>query len=1126
MSGLHVYRASRLEALAETLAGQLAAQPAASVLAPQTVVVAHLGMKRWLLSQLAQRRNADGSAGIAANLELLLPGEWWQRLGDAVLGAADARPWQHAVLRWRIDALLAAPPARHAPELRRYLHGAPPRRRWQLAEHLARLFGEYQVYREDWLRAWADGRDAAAAGWQAWLWRRLLADGHGDARVERSRRLLAALAAAPPHDAAPVQVFGVSHLPPMLLQGLHVLARTHAVTVYFPDLCRELWDDLRSRRSLLRAGADAEPLHYEVGHPLLASLGRIGQDFTLALNADDTAQHWRDADDEADAALPAGTPLLRRLQESIRRLDPALAGAAPLASARADASLRVHVCHSRLRELEALRDALLGLRAAHPDLEPRQIVVMAPDIQAYAPLLPAVFGAPGHWHDAGLPYHLADVALAATHPVYAAWRRLLQLAQSRCTLDEVLGLLDVPALARRFGLAGAARARVADWLRAAHVAWALDAGMKPAFGAPAEDLHTFAFGLDRLLAGWLIGDEAPATVLHVPVGRAEPIVPLAAVAGSDFERLAGLARLLDELGAWRTAAATARSAAQWSAWLAQRIDAGFAETSGDDAASRDEQLALLQLRQLAARPAVEASLAGVDEALPWEVIVAQQRAALDEIPSRQPYLAAGITFCGMVPQRTIPHRVVAILGLDEGMFPRAPSPSSLDLIARHPRRGDRSALEEDRYLFLEALLAARDAMHLSYVGENANDGSARNPAAPLAELLAFLDETHTRRDDTAPPWLLRHALQPFAALYFEQPRPGEDWYPDPALRSFAHAYAAAAGAGDAPGGARPVLPAGGLPPPVTAGDAPLELAVLRAFLRKPAQAQARALLGVRLLEDEDADADDEPLAARPAAKLRLPARVFEQALAQGMTEMPMRAPAWLARSGQLPAGAAGQEAWREIRASVQAALALLANHPCRQARRMGRACRFTDAAGHVLQGSVPVLRDVEGRDWLLSVQARKELDFSVFLPLWLDWAACVLDPAAAPLGGCLLLHLRGDGAELIDTRALATRDDTLLRAGVARLLALHDAVLAGSAWYFPATAWAAACDKPAQRRDRARTAWFGKSRQEGERDRTPAYAALLTRGREWIDDATEWRAFEAQALALRALLGDHPEVDE
>ncbi len=1111
MPGMYVYRASRIEALAEQLAQQLAAQPPAAVLAPRTVVVAHLGMKRWLLGALARRRASDGSPGIAANLRLLLPGEWWLRLGDALLGS-DADPaWQREVLRWRILDRLDARDVAGA--LRRFLDAAPPRRRWQLAEHLARLYGEYQMYRPDWLLAWAAGDDTPRdADWQAALWRRLLAGSAAQPRVQRSQRVLEMLAAARAGHAEPVHVFGVSHLPPVLLQALQLAARTRAVHVYFPDPCRELWDDLRSRRALLRAGDEAAAQHYETGHPLLASLGRIGQDFALALNADVSAQDWRDPLDERDAHT-AAAPLLQRVQDSLRRLAPQLAGAPLDAQSCADSSLRVHACHGRLRELEVLRDALLALRVQHDDLEPRQIVVMAPDIQAYAPLLPAVFGTPGQWHDAALPYHIADVPLAATHTLYAAWRQLLHLAQARCTLAEVLDLLDVPALARRFGLDGAARTRMAHWLHEAHVAWALDAAMKPAFGAPAEDLHTFAFGLDRLIAGWLLGDDAPGRMLPAAHARGQAIVPLLAAAGSELPLLAGLARLLDELAHWRAAGSMQHDGAGWSAWLAQRIAACF-ESAGEDAA---EQTALEQLRRLAAQPGAELAAAGVERAFAWEVISAQQCAALDEIPARQPFVANGIAFCGMVPQRTIPYRVVALLGLNEGAYPRNSPRSSLDLILRHPRAGDRSALQEDRYLFLEALMAARTALHLSYVAEDPAQGSLRNPAAPLAELLAFLDDAHgLAGGDAARPWCVRHALQPFAAVYFEQA--DATWRPHPALRSFAVAYAGVNGAGHAPPGAAPLLPHAGLSAPALDADA-ASLAQLRAFLRKPAQATARQMLGI-VLPDGDADAGaDEPLTPRTEPRQRVPARLLEHALAQGQATLPAHAPDWLARSGLLPAGAIGALAWRDLRAPVAAALDLLHGHPCAQAPLVEVDCRVRLDDGNVLGGSVAARRDAAGRYWLLRVETRKTLDFSVRLPLWLDWAALALSVPAAQLGGCVLLQVHGASAEIDTLAANASSDATLLRAGIARLCALRDDVLHARRWYFPATAWAVAESAPESRSARARSAWEGNQQSTGERDYAPAYAALLARGRDWIAEPQTWRDFVAQACALAALVG-------
>ncbi len=1118
MHGLHVYRASRIEALARLLAEQLADQVHGNALEPQRVVVAHLGLKRWLFSELSRRRNADGSPGIAANLEMLLPGEWWDRLADGVIGPSDSSVWQHAVLRWRLFALLDD--ATGEAELQRYLDHAPPRRRWHLAERVARLFGQYQIYREDWLLEWAQGHAAPASAWQARLWRRLLKDGGDAPRIERAQQLQLALQrGADLTGMAPVHVFGVSHLPPVLLRGLQLVARSRPVHLYFPDPCRELWDYLRSKRSLLRLGPMPDAQYLEVGHPLLASLGRVGQEFAASLNVHDETQHWRDEADEAESDV-AGMPLLARVQEGIRRMQPGLAALSSDADPRRDDSLRVHACHSRLRELEALRDALLAMRDARPDLEPREIVVMAPDIQTYAPLLPAVFGVPGRWHDAGLPYHLADVALSATHPVYAVWRQLLGLSQSRCTRAEILGLLDAPALARRFGLHGSRRARVAGWLREAHVAWALDASMKTSFGAPAEDLHSLAFGIDRLIAGWLMGKTDLHQVLEPAVATEPVVVPMSDVTGSDFDLLAGLSMLLGWLVDWRNASRAVRSGGEWSAWLSRRIETCF-DPDPEDQDSRD---ALVQIQRIAARLGSEAAAAKLRCELPWAVVAEHQHAALDEVPAVQPYVAGGVTFCGMVPQRTVPFRVVAILGLGEGVYPRAATRGSLDLIARYPRHGDRSSLEEDRYLFLEAIMSAREALHLSYICEGADDGAMRNPAAPLSELLKYLDEAFGWMDSASAPWFVRHALQPFAPIYFEQPSPAAVWRPDPALRSYAHAYAGVVATGQAPAGARPILPSvTKAPPSVLDTGGPVNLTELRLFLRNPARVQARELLGVRLPElDEEGD-DGEPLAARVDARLRLPRQILQQALVRGQRVLPEDVPAWLARSGLLPAGEAAQQVWRALRSSVQAALGLLDGHPCLQATNVEVECRFEDDCGNFVSGEVPALCDAEGGYWLLRIETRKTLDFGVRLPLWLDAAALALS-VGEQFRGCLLVQLHEDGARFEREAESITRDSQVLREGVGRLRRLQAAVLAGHALYFPATAWALANADPGQRRARAMTAWSGDGRRPGERDRSPGYAALLTRGLNWLEDPESWTRFETLALDLRTMLSASTEA--
>jgi exodeoxyribonuclease V gamma subunit len=414
-------------------------------------------------------------------------------------------------------------------------------------------------------------------------------------------------------------------------------------------------------------------------------------------------------------------------------------------------------------------------------------------------------------------------------------------------------------------------------------------------------------------------------------------------------------------------------------------------------------------------------------------------------------------------------------------------------------------------------MAARTALHLSYIAEDAAQGGVRNPAAPLAELLAFLDDAHgLAGGESSRPWYVRHALQPFAAVYFEQAAAAGP--PDPALRSFAVAYAQTRGAGAAAPGPAPLLPPAATlaPPPDADGNS---LAQLRAFLRRPAQATARQMLGVALPDADDAADADEPLTPHSEPRRRVPAQLLDHALARGQTGLPTQAPDWLARSGLLPAGAIGALAWRDLRAGVAAALELLHGHPCAQAPEVDVDCSVRLDDGYVLGGSVTARRDADGRYWLLRVETRKTLDFSVRLPLWLDRAALALSLPAAQLGGCMLLHLHGGCAEIDALAANASSDATLLRAGIAQLCALRSDVLRARRWYFPATAWAVA-EAPADARyARARGAWSGSQAGVGERDHAPGYAALLTRGRDWIDEPQAWRDFVAQALALAALLG-------
>ena len=1065
--GFQLHRASRVEVLTDALSTLLTATRPADALVPREVVVAHPGLGRWLRQALAERR------GIVANLELLLPWQFVGRLQDCVLGASAADPrYERETLRWLLYSLLGtAAPA----ELRGYLDGpAPQRRRFQLADRLAAVYTQYLVYRRDWLAAWEAG---ATPHWQAALWQRVQARAGGPHRAARMQALLTALAAPAVTlaAAAPLAVFGVNQLAPDTLAVLQALAAQRAVHLFLADPCFEPWDDIVTERRLMAAGTEAAALHLETGHPLLAAWGSQGQAFARQLQTA-AAADWPQA---LDAELAPAPTLLGQLQQSIRLRDPSVLAAAD----PADGSLRVHACHTRLRELEVLRDALLGALAdadratatgdGDARLSPRDIVVMAPDLDAYAPLIPAVFGTAGY--AAALPYHVADQPLRAIHPLFAAFQAVLDLADARLGVSAVLDLLDVPALTRRFGLDAAQRATLARWIARSHIAWGLDEHDRVAAGAPAAHTHTFAFGLDRMTLGYLNGGDSPT---HAG------ILPLPGVEGLAAECVGAFAALLGTLARLRDEHTVARPPAAWIDLLLRLLDSLFAPDPEDPG----EAAALDALQAALAALAEQAGSAGCDEAIGWDALREALDGELAARPPRQRFLAGGITFCGMVPFRSIPFGIVAVLGLDDGAFPRRADDTGLNLMAAHWRAGDRDTREEDRYLFLEALMSARQRLHLSYIGEGVRDGRVRNPAAPLAELLRLLQTQWPQA-----PWLLRHPLQPFDRRYFD----GSD------ARLFSYA--------------RPPEAAGVLAPaprraPVPAHAEPVRIGDLEAFLSHPARWYFRQRLQLRLPDDRsERPSDVEPLALQLPPQAGVEATLFAAALAT-RDEPSATVPPWLALSGLLPCGARGEDAYAQARNSVADVLAALRQvAPDLRGAPQAVAIDLDLGDGLRLTGTIA---DAYPTQRVLLLANGRTLRAPRALILLLR--GCALAAGGdAPWRALILPKPAGLRSELALPQTDAAR--ALLR----QWLTLYRDAAATPPLLFPATAWAyvgARANGVAAACAAARQAWL-PSRDGHFAESLDPYHALAARDRDFLDpDGADHAAFAAQAEAAFAPL--------
>ena len=1041
-TGLTLLRASRLESLLGPLESLLAQTRPDNPLAPQTVIAAHPGMKQWLSGALARQR---GTHRIVANLDVVLPSTWLDRLSEQLLRErAVALPhYRRAQLRWSLHALLAEP-QRHGiddPRVVAYLERTANEderalRRFQLADRLARVYSQYLVYRRDWLQAWESGvpgyatagrNDAALAALEsrflAPLWKAVVArlGEHRGSLVAELLRVLDADEIALP----PLHVFGLSHLPPVELSLLQAHARRAPVFLYLPDPCREYWGGLYAGRRegdwrAPDAGAwqafhaaeaqrldDPDALDWrEQGHPLLARWGRLGQHFFAGLvegELREDIRHWQ------DEASPVPGNRLQRLQESIRQLQPELMGEdAGAADAASDASLRIHACHTRQRELEVLRDALLDA-IEHAGVRAGEIVVMAPDIQSYLPLIPAVFGEPGSARERLLPYHLADVPVARSHPVFAVFQTLLGLGASRVSAPEVVDLLAVAEVRRALGLDADAAAALVEWLIESRVAWALDGAHKASLALPARPEFSFAWAMDRLLAGYLMADAADPAELATTLPDGTELLPLPGIEGPAAAALGSLDRLLCELQAWRELAHGEKPADAWAGILRERVDALLRVDPADAVA----QAALSVVHRAIAGIGTEPAGNGQNPKLPLAVVRELLGDALAAAPKRQRVLMGGVTFCGMVPQRAIPFELVCVLGLDERAFPRRPTDGGIDLMARIRRVGDRDVASDDRYLFLETVMSARCRLHLSFIGQGVRDGKPRNPAAPLAELMAELEARAgiaPDDDEAVRPWLVRHPLQPFDARYFDGAHP--------ALYSYSPAFAGMTGEGSA---SLPRLRDGGALTAEPLPD-PVPLGALEAWFKDPARALLKAHLQLSLdALDEDARLPEKEPMDGIAPLHTVARRVFLQQVlphkcADPAWQWDRQAPAWARLGGVLPLGEAGADAWEKEVAAVEALWARAEARQCfdQRAQRGGQVLRI-DVTLAPQSGEAPLritgtVRDVfplagsedglqlvsahpKSSDAKLHLRKAEELDFKARVPAFLHWALLRLQRA-------------------------------------------------------------------------------------------------------------------------------------
>ncbi|WAC55651.1 exodeoxyribonuclease V subunit gamma [Gordonia sp. SL306] len=1033
----HLHRAERTDALADALA-DLLRTPLTDPMAAEIVSVPAQGVERWLQQHLATRLGTSetGSDGVAANIDFSSPAMLTDRaVGDALatVGTAHARNrrrgrstagerWRPAALTWPVlrvlDEMIDDPRlavlARHV--------GADGRaeaddhrrgRRFATARQIAQLFDAYGRQRPAMLGAWAAGDDTDGVGaeipadlaWQPDFWRAVRAE-VGEAHPSESlAEVCAVLRERADATDLPerVSVFGPTRVTESLLQVLGALGVHRDVHLFVPHPGPALWsavEGVATPSTGLRRADHRPPV---LAHPLLASLSRDIQELQrrVAPVADRIVHHPPVNAVGADTVLTA-------LQAGIRddRLDRAIAPT--------DSSVEIHSCHGPERQVEVMRDRLLHLFADDPTLQPRDVLIMCPDVDGFAPLIRGAFGQPGLGHPAfELRVRLADRGLRHTNPVLDVVAAVVELAAGRVSAGAVLDLLGRPPVRQRFALSDDDLEIIREWLVGSNVRWAIDDTQRSRFGLSGFGQGTFEAGLDRILLG-AVAEEADGEWL-------DTALPLAGVESTEIDLSGRFAEFITRLSTTLGDLTGTHHPERWT-----EILIGIADTLVATAFDEEWQRAQAIRSITAAFDDPRDDLEPTTTPLRLGDVRDLMSGLVAATPTRTNFRTGELTVCSMVPMRSVPHRVIVLLGVDADAFPRTRRTDGDDILGRSPLVGERNPRDEDRQLFLDAICAAQENLLLFYTGADPVSGQRVPPAIVVSELIDAVRALTATVDGQRPACTRLHTLHGFDERNFV---PGAiagvegPFSYDRALLGGARAL-----------GAEPVsaqlISEVGVPP-----EEPEDVALdaLVSFLTNPIEGFVRQRLGARVPDEERPHADQLDVELGALDRWGIGDRFLSRMLAGSDLA---RCQAAELRRGTLPPFAFGTRELQVISADVEAVFAAAS------AARSGPS-QTTDVVvplpdGRRLHGTVgDIFAGTTVTATYSKLRAKQRLGAWVRL---LALAAAVQgDESASPIRAAVVVARRTGRSGGVARSLFAVPDDPL--AVLVDLIALRDAGL-------------------------------------------------------------------------------------
>ena len=894
--GLKIFTSNRLETLIEKLS-EVLKRPLSSPLDKEVIIVQSRGMERWISMQLAHH------LGISANISFSFPKAFVARVMSAAIPDFHAnQATEPDTMTWKILGMLPSyvkTPGFEVIDVYLGVSGTVEEeasrfnlKLFQLAERIANVFDQYAIFRPEMVISWEEGRTGEKdEKWQAELWRALM---KGDCFYHPARlRDIFLKKMQYQHvdrNNLPerISVFGISSLPRFHLDIIYALASLLEVNLFLMSPSQEFWLDIRSdremRRELLRVREKTgwktpteEALYLERGNSLLSSLSSLGREFFGSMS-DFQAEFY-------DSFVDSGEKnILSAVQSDILNLRDRgrVDDEPPLSISDDDSSIQIHSCHSKMREVEVLHDNVLAMFEEDPSLMPKDILVMTPDIESYAPFINAVFDIP-EMRESGerqrIPFSIADISVKTEVDITDTFFEILDLYGSRFEVSRIISILESAYVSRKFDFSEKDVALVRWWVADARIYWGLDENHRLRMGLPGISENTWKAGLERLLLGYAMPQKDERLF--------EGVLPYGDIEGGEAAVLGRLLTFTDELFRQARDLGRLMTISDWSRILIGMLDKFF-QVDDDMESERGFHVFRRKLRDLESMQVN----AGFCEAVGIDVIKYYLRHVLAEEMLGSGFLTGGMTFCAMLPMRSIPFKVICLMGMNNNSFPRQSRSLGFDLMLKSPRPGDPSRRNDDRYLFLEAILSARERLYISYIGQSIEDNSLLPPSVLVSELLDYIKQGfEICGKDTSLHVVTKHRLQAFNPQYFRG---------DSRLFSYSEADCTGARSLVSPG-ASPVIMDGVLSEP---GDEwkTVDLNDIMSFFRNPARFILQRRLSVMLENEAEQLREQELFDLTGLEKYALEQTLVEKALAGGSLDEYF---AVAKASGRLPYGTVG-----------------------------------------------------------------------------------------------------------------------------------------------------------------------------------------------------------------------------